>query len=196
MTNNIKNTLDICSFFNKVLINLIKEAQNQNDIKISSIKPLLEAQTQNENIRITFEEKIHLALQNSNTNNNHSYITIDSLRDKKLINTIADIYFLKEEDIQSLKKDGKKFAKNLIDAIEKSKENDLDKLICALGIRHIGTKSAKMLAKRFKSIDGLISASFEDFVLTEDIGEIIAQSIYEFFKQEQTIKTLQQHGAK
>ena len=87
MTNNIKNTLDICSFFNKVLINLIKDAQEQNNVKISSIKPLLEAQTQNENIRITFEEKIHLALQNSNTNNNHSYITIDSLRDKKLINT-------------------------------------------------------------------------------------------------------------
>ena len=112
---------------------------------------------------------------------------VENLYNNGLIKTIADIYYLKQEDIQSLKKDGKKFAKNLIDAIEKSKENDLDKLICALGIRYIGTKSAKTLAKRFKSIEGLISASFEDFVLTEDIGEIIAQSIYEFFKQEQTI---------
>ena len=88
MNNNIKNTLDICSFFNKVLINLIKDAQEQNNIKIGSLKPLLEAQSQNEIIRINFEGKIHLALQNSNINNNHSYITIESLRDKnKLIQT-------------------------------------------------------------------------------------------------------------
>ena len=87
MNNHIKNTLDICSFFNKVLINLIKEAQEQNNIKISSIKPLLEAQTQNETIRINFEEKINLAFQNTN-NNNNSYITIESLRDKnKFIKT-------------------------------------------------------------------------------------------------------------
>lgn len=112
---------------------------------------------------------------------------VESLYNNGLIKTIADIYYLKQEDIQSLKKDGKKFAQNLIDAIEKSKSNDLDRLICALGIRHIGTKSAKTLARRFKSIDGLINASFEDFVLTEDIGEIIAKSIYEFFRQNQTI---------
>ena len=116
---------------------------------------------------------------------------VESLYNNDLIKTIADIYYLKQEDIQSLKKDGKKFAKNLIDAIEKSKENDLDKLICALGIRHIGTKSAKTLARKFKSIDGLINASLEDFVLTEDIGEIIAQSIYEFFKQEQTMDLIE-----
>ena len=93
MNNNIKNTLEICSFFNRVLINLIKDAQEKNNIEISSIRPLLEAQTQNETIRINFEEKINLALQNTsnanninnnnNYNNNHSYITIDSLRDKK-----------------------------------------------------------------------------------------------------------------
>ena len=87
MNNNIKNTLDICSFFNKVLINLIKDAQEKNNIKISCIKPLLEAQTQNENIRLNFEEKIHSALQNSN-NNNQSYIAIESLRGKnRLIQT-------------------------------------------------------------------------------------------------------------
>ena len=89
INNNIKNTLDICSFFNKVLINLIKDAQEKSDLKISSLKPLLEAQSQNENIRINFEEKIHLALQNSNTNNNnHSNISFESLRDKnKIIKT-------------------------------------------------------------------------------------------------------------
>ena len=80
MNNNIKNTLDICSFFNKVLINLIKDAQEKSNIKISSLKPLLEAQSQNENIRINFEEKIHLALKNNK--NNYSNISIDSVRNK------------------------------------------------------------------------------------------------------------------
>lgn len=112
---------------------------------------------------------------------------VEQLYNNGLIETIADIYYLKQEDIQSLKKDGKKFAKNLIDAIEKSKENDLDRLICAIGIRHIGTKSAKTLAKKFKNIDGLMNASLEELIETDDVGDITAQSIYEFFKQEQTI---------
>lgn len=112
---------------------------------------------------------------------------VEQLYDNRLIETIADIYYLKQEDIETLKKDGKKFASNLIDAIEKSKDNDLDRLICALGIRHIGTKSAKTLAKRFKSINGLANAALEDLIDTDDVGEITAKSIYEFFKQEQTI---------
>ena len=111
---------------------------------------------------------------------------VEQLYNNKLIKTIADIYYLKQEDIQTLKKDGKKFAKNLVDAIEESKNNELDRLICALGIRHIGTKSAKTLAKRFKSIDGLSKATLEELIETEDVGEITAKSIYEFFKQEQT----------
>ena len=116
---------------------------------------------------------------------------VEQLVDNKLIENIADIYYLKKEDIQTLKKDGKKFAQNLIDAIEKSKGNDLDKLICALGIRHIGTKSAKTLAKTFKSIQGLCEATFEQLVMTDDVGEITAKSIYEFFKQEQTMDLIE-----
>ncbi len=112
---------------------------------------------------------------------------VAQLLDKKLIKNISDIYFLKLEDIKSLKKDGTKFAQNLLDSIENSKQNDLDKLICALGIRHIGSKSAKILAKKFKSIDGLINANYEELVLVEDIGETTADSIFDFLKQEQTI---------
>ena len=112
---------------------------------------------------------------------------VEQLLENKLIETIADIYYLKQADIETLKKDGKKFAKNLITAIEESKNNDLDRLICALGIRHIGTKSAKTLAREFGTIDNLMNASLEDLALVEDIGEITAKSIYEFFKQGQTI---------
>ena len=112
---------------------------------------------------------------------------VEQLYNNKLIETIADIYYLKQEQIESLKKDGKKFAKNLIDSIEKSKNNELDKLICALGIRHIGTKSARTLAKKFKSIQGLMNATLDELIQTDDVGEITADSIYNFFKQEQTI---------
>ena len=112
---------------------------------------------------------------------------IEQLIDKKLINNIADIYYLSFEDIASLKKNGKKFAQNLIDAINTSKNNDLYRLIAALGIRHVGVKAAKTLAKKYKTMDSLMNASLESLAMTDDIGEISANSIYEFFRQDQTI---------
>ena len=112
---------------------------------------------------------------------------IEQLIDKKLINNIADIYYLTFEDIASLKKNGKKFAQNLIDAINASKANDLYRLIAALGIRHIGIKAAKTLAKKYKTMESLMEASEESLAMTEDIGGISAKSLYEFFRQEQTI---------
>lgn len=114
------------------------------------------------------------------------YSVVKEFLDRELINNIADIYYLKLEEIASLKKNGKKFAQNLIDAIEKSKGNDLSKLITALGIRHIGTKAAKVLAKNYKNIDELMKANVEELSQIEDIGEITAKSIKEFFEQEQT----------
>ncbi|MDO5556165.1 MAG: NAD-dependent DNA ligase LigA [Clostridia bacterium] len=112
---------------------------------------------------------------------------VEQLYNNNLIETISDIYYIKKEEIESLKKEGKKFASNLINAIEKSKNNDLDRLICAIGIRHIGTKSAKTLAKRFKSLKNLMNATLEELIITNDVGKITAESIYNFFKQEQTI---------
>lgn len=112
---------------------------------------------------------------------------IEQLIDKKLINNIADIYYLSYEDISSLKKEGDKFTNNLLNAIEKSKNNDLDKVICSLGIKNVGAKLAKILAKEFKNIDELINASIIRLNSINDVGEITANNIYEFFKQEQTI---------
>lgn len=112
---------------------------------------------------------------------------IEQLVDKELIKNIADIYTLTVDEVASLKKNGKKFAQNLIDAINASKNNDLYKLITALGIRHIGTKSAKSLTKRYKSIDEIANASFEALSMIEDVGSITADSVYSFFRQDQTI---------
>ncbi len=122
---------------------------------------------------------------------------IGVLLERKMISNIADIYDLKFEDIASLKKNGKKFAQNLIDSINTSKENDLYRLITALGIRHVGTKAAKILSKRFDTIDNLFNATLEELSEVDDIGPIMAQSIIEFFSQEQTndlIKRLKEAG--
>ena len=116
---------------------------------------------------------------------------IQQLLDNKLIKNIADIYELKFEDIASLKKNGKKFAQNLIDAIEKSKENDLSKLITALGIRHVGVKASKTLARKYKNIDNLMNAKYEELSEINDIGPIVANSIASFFEESQTKDLIQ-----
>lgn len=113
------------------------------------------------------------------------------LLDNKLISNIADIYNLTLDDIASLKKNGQKFAQNLIDSIETSKNNELYRLITALGIRHVGSKAAKTLAKRYKSIDELANASVESLSMVEEIGPIVANSIRDFFTQEQTIDLIE-----
>ena len=122
---------------------------------------------------------------------------IDQLMDRKLISNIADIYNLTFDDIKTLKKNGTKFATNLVNAIENSKQNDLYRLITALGIMHIGGKASKVLAKKFKNIDNLANASLEELSEIDDIGPIMAQSIVEFFEGEQTkdlIKRLKEAG--
>lgn len=122
---------------------------------------------------------------------------IEQLMNRKLITNIADIYHLSFEEIASLKKKGEKFATNLINAIENSKQNDLYRLITALGIMHIGGKASKVLAKKFRNIDHLANASLEELSEIDDIGPIMAQSLVEFFSQEQTrdlIKRLKAAG--
>ena len=112
---------------------------------------------------------------------------VEEFISRGLIQNIADIYKLTFEEISSLKKNGKKFAQNLVNAIEESKNKELYRLINALGIRHIGVKMAKSLAKKYGNIDNLMKASVESLAMQEDIGLITAQSIYDFFREEQTI---------
>lgn len=116
---------------------------------------------------------------------------ISQLLERKLIENIADIYTLQFENIASLKKNGKKFAQNLVDSINKSKENDLYRLITALGIRHVGTKASKLLARKYKTMDNLANATFDDLSQINDIGPIVADSIREFFMQDQTVDLIE-----
>ena len=122
---------------------------------------------------------------------------IQQLLEKHLIENIADIYSLSFEEIASLKKNGKKFAQNLKNSIENSKQNDLYRLITALGIRHVGGKASKLLAKKYKTLQALTEAKFEELQEMNDIGEVMANSIVEFFAQEQTkdlLKRLEDAG--
>lgn len=112
---------------------------------------------------------------------------IEELLDRNLIKNIADLYELTNEDFESMKKNGKKFAQNLVSSINNSKSNDLYRLITGLGIRNIGVKAAKSLAKHFKNMDNLMNAEIEELTVIDDMGEIMAKSVYEFFHEPQTI---------
>lgn len=122
---------------------------------------------------------------------------INELLERGLIKGIEDIYTLSFEDIASLKKNGTKFAQNLVDSINTSKENDLYRLITALGIRHVGSKASKILARKYRTMENLSNATFEELSEIKDIGAVMANSIREFFSQEQTknlIEKLKQDG--
>ena len=140
---------------------------------------------------------VHFASKDGMNIEGLGYKIVEQLLYKKLIKDIADIYALTEDDVASLKKNGRKFAENLINAINDSKSRDLESLISAFGIRHVGKKLAKVLAKKYGTLDNLMNATAFDLTTKDDIGEIIAESIYSFFKEEQTIdlvKRLKQAG--
>ncbi len=105
---------------------------------------------------------------------------VELLVNSELIKTPADIYSLKAEDIEKLDRMGKKSAENLIKSIEKSKSNSLERLLFAYGVRQVGQKMAKNLVNSFKNMDGLLSATVEDFTAVADIGPITAQFLFDW----------------
>lgn len=103
-----------------------------------------------------------------------------------MIKNAADIYCLKSEDIASLEGLGEKSASNILSAIEKSKNNDLSKLIFAFGIAHIGEKAAKLLAVHFGTLENLMNASKEEILSIDGFGDIMAQSVIRYFAEEES----------
>ena len=116
--------------------------------------------------------------------------TAEQLFEKLNIKSISDLYKLNKEDLKSLEKFGDKKAQNLIEAVEKSKSPELYAFIYALGIPNVGVKTAKDLAKEFKSLDALKEAKLDDLVKVSDIGDIVAQCIVEFFKEDKVLSTI------
>ncbi|WP_313808277.1 NAD-dependent DNA ligase LigA [Flavobacterium sp.] len=113
--------------------------------------------------------------------------TVALLFNNGLVTNYADLYELKKEQIVPLERMAEKSAENLINGIEKSKEIPFDRVLYALGIRYVGETVAKKLAKHYKTIDALASASLSELVLVDEIGEKIAQSVIEFFENDQNI---------
>ena len=116
---------------------------------------------------------------------------IEQMAEKGMIKTAADLYYLKTEDIADMDKLGEKSAQNLLNALENSKTNPLYRLINGLGIRHIGEKAAKILAKKYKTIENLTKATKEELIALEDIGEKMADSIVSFFEESQNTEFLE-----
>lgn len=122
---------------------------------------------------------------------------VEGLIEKALIKSPADIYYLTLEDIRSLWKSGSKAAEKLLKAIETSKQQDVSRLIYALGIRQVGAKTGKVLASSFGSLDALMAATVEELTEVPDVGGITAANIYEWFHQEQSahmVERLRQAG--
>lgn len=112
------------------------------------------------------------------------------LFDAKLIADPADLYYLTKEQLMALDRQAEKSAQNLIDAIRKSKNPPLDKFIFALGIRHVGERTAKLLADHFDTIENLMAARQEDLTVINEIGPEIAASIVEFFHEQKNMNVM------
>ena len=111
---------------------------------------------------------------------------LEQLVDAGLVNNIVDLFTLDFNDVMALERIGEKSTSNLFDAIEKSKGNDLSRLITAFGIRHIGAKAAKLLSEHFLDIDNIISATAEEYENIEGFGSVSAAAAADFFSLEET----------
>ncbi len=140
---------------------------------------------------------IHFASRDAMDIEGMGEAVIYQLAENHLIKNVADIYDLTKEDIMSLEGFKDKSANNLINAIEDSKNRNMDKLIFALGIRNVGAKAATLLCEEFKTIENLINAQITDIIKIDGVGDIMAKNVVEFFDDEhviQIIRRLQEKG--
>ena len=135
---------------------------------------------------------VHFACRDAMNIEGFSEKTAEQLFEKLDIRSIADLYKLDYEELLTLDKFGPKKAQNLLNAIEKSKTPELYRFIYALGIPNVGVKTAKDLVNKFKSIDGLRNAKFDELVSVQDVGDIVAKCVLEFFHEEKVLDTIEQ----
>ena len=115
---------------------------------------------------------------------------VEQLYDNQLIENVADIYKLQKEQLLPLERMGEKKVTNLLTAIENSKQNSLERLLFGLGVRHVRSKTAKVLAAHFETIDALMQATFDDFKGIAEIGDVIANSIVHYFTQDANVQLI------
>lgn len=116
---------------------------------------------------------------------------IEQLFEEKLVQSIDDLYRLTKEQLLPLERMGEKSVTNLLNAIEASKENSLERLIFGLGIRHIGAKAAETLARQFETMEKLQQATYEELVAIDEIGEKMAEAVVHYFEQDKVAELIQ-----
>lgn len=139
-----------------------------------------------------FRSLVHFASRNAMNIEGLGPALIEMLLEKELIKGIPDLYrlFERRDQLLSLERLGEKSVDNLIFSIERSKDSDLSKLLFGLGARHIGLRAAQLAAEYFGSMDDLLSATRDEIQHVEEFGEIMAESLESFLKQEQTLHTI------
>jgi DNA ligase (NAD+) len=130
------------------------------------------------------ESLLHFASRHAMNINGLGESLVDQLVDKGLVHDVADLYSLTEEQLVNLERMGRKSAQNLLAEIEKSKSNELARVIYAVGIRFVGERTAQLLAEHFGSMDSLEKATVEELCEVEEIGPKVAESIVGFFQEE------------
>lgn len=139
------------------------------------------------------EGLIHFASRNTMNIDGLGERIIEDFYNMGFIKSISDIYLLSnhKEDLIELEGFGEKSVNNLLESIENSKNNSLEKVLFALGIRHVGKKTAKILAKRYKNIDNIINVNIDELTNVNDIGEIIAKSVRTYFDDPLNLKLIE-----
>ena len=135
---------------------------------------------------------VHFACRDAMNIEGFSEKTAEQLFEKLDIRSIADLYKLNFDELLTLDKFGPKKAQNLLDAVERSKTPELYRFIYALGIPNVGVKTAKDLVNKFKSIEGLKNATFEELISVQDVGDIVAKCVLEFFNEEKVLNTIEE----
>lgn len=138
------------------------------------------------------ENLIHFVSRDTMNIEGFGDATLEDFYNLGYVKSISDIYRLDQytEELKLLEGFGNKSINNLLESIEKSKENSLEKLLFALGIRYVGKKTAKILAKRFGNMDNLMHASYDELKEIRDVGEVIAQSVVDYFQDEDNLKLI------
>lgn len=136
------------------------------------------------------EGLIHFVSRNAMNIDGLGERVISQLFSEKLIEDVADLYTLQFDQLIQLERMGEKSVHNLLEAIEASKQNSLERLLFGLGIRHVGAKAAKTIAMEFKTMDQVMEATKEDLTAINEIGEKMADSIVTFFEQEEVIELI------
>lgn len=149
----------------------------EDEVALRCINPACPVQAQ--------ERVIHFASRNAMNIDGLGEQRVRQLFHADLISNVVDLYDLQADELMELERMGEKSSNNLIQAIEASKENSLERLIFGLGIRHVGSNTARLLVQNFPTIDDLIHAKYEEILSIEGIGTIIAESVVSFFDNEE-----------